>query len=266
MMALSVEKLKKGKGGMKETQGASPKPLHRCAAIAILIPAYQCEATIGEVVSGAAVHGLPVIVVDDGSTDRTAEIAAEQGAEVVRHGRNRGKGEALKTGFGHAEAKGFDAVITLDGDAQHDPREIPKFIAAHERYPEDIILGSRMGTPEKMRRLNRFSNRMGIFFLSLLTGQPVADSQTGYRLHPMTLMRRMTLTSSHFDLENEILIKASRLGVRLRAVPISTIYHEVHTTHYRTFVDTVRIVKTVLRILLWRPPQGEMEEEGSHLK
>ena len=221
--------------------------------ICVLIPAYRCERTIEDVVRGALESGLPVVVVDDGSGDRTFALAHRAGARVLCHDKNQGKGAALATGFQWAREYGFDAVITMDADGQHDPADIGGFVEAFRPDADEIILGSRMSDAASMRPLNRFLNRVGVKILSRVLDQPVADSQTGYRLYPLRLFDLVQLTGVRFDAENEILVKASRLGWQFRSVTVRTIYHPHHTSHLRPFLDTLRIARTVVKSLVWRP-------------
>jgi glycosyltransferase involved in cell wall biosynthesis len=230
----------------------------------VVIPALQCGPTIADVVGGVRAHapGLRVVVVDDGSSDDTGARAAAAGALVLRHPRRGGKGAALATGFAWALGRGHEAVVTLDGDGQHATAELPTLLAAHEREPEALIIGARAITPrgaaaradgagastQPMPGLNQVGNRLSTYWLGLFAGQPVGDSQSGYRVYPRALIAEPPRTTG-FEVESELLLRAARLGLTIRPVSISTIYQppETRTTHFRKVQDTLRIMALVLR-------------------
>jgi glycosyltransferase involved in cell wall biosynthesis len=208
--------------------------------VVAVIPAYQCAATIRQVVEGVRRHVERVVVVDDGSSDETSREAAAAGASVERLPENRGKGAALVRGIEVALGLDPAAVLLLDGDAQHDPDDIPAFLAAWDRGAGDLVIGNRMGDREVIPRARYWANHIGSRLLSWGTGLQIDDSQSGYRLLGADLLRRMPLGSRGYAVESEMLIKASHRGARLAQVPIRTIY-EGNTSHYRPFADTVRI-------------------------
>ncbi len=181
-----------------------------------LIPAWNEAPRIGRIVEGARAF-LPVLVVDDGSTDGTAEVARAAGATVVQHPRNRGKGAALKTGFAWALEHGYDAVLTLDADGQHDPAEIPKFLAALEAGAGALIIGRR-----EFRRMpwpRWWSTPLGTFLLSLALGRYIPDNQSGYRLITRQALEAFHLTTTGFEMEVEMIAEAVRLGLPIGWVP-----------------------------------------------
>ena len=156
--------------------------------ILALVPAHDEAPRIGAVVRAAAAH-LPVLVVDDGSSDATAEVAAAAGATVLSQHPNRGKGAALRAGFARAIADGALAVVTLDGDGQHDPAELPRFVAAERARPVELVVGRReFGRMPLVRRL---SNTAGTVLLSAAVGRWIPDNQSGYRLVGRRLMAEM---------------------------------------------------------------------------
>jgi len=192
-----------------------------------LIPAHDEAPRIARVVDGAVRH-LPVLVVDDGSRDETAAVAEAAGATVLRQRPNRGKGAALRTGFRHALEVGIDAVVTLDADGQHDPAEIPRFLAAFAGggatgpRPE-LVIGRRDFS--RMPPSRRLANELGGRLLGLALGQPIPDNQSGYRLIGRRLLER--LDGSHedgFEFEVEMIAVCLREGWGLAWTPISTIY------------------------------------------
>lgn len=217
--------------------------------VCALIPAYNEARRVGKVVAGALRQGVMAVVVDDGSSDGTDEAARKAGATVLRHRDNRGKGEALKTGFGHAVDQRMDAVITLDGDGQHDTAEIPKFITHGERYSSDIVLGCRMGDVESMPRIRKWTNQVTSAVISRLAHVRIRDSQSGYRLIRTTVLEELDLFSEKYDLESEILVQAARAGFRISEVPVRTIY-DGSTSDIHPGLDTLRFIRLALRLTL----------------
>ncbi len=214
----------------------------------ILVPAFNEEVHIAEVITGARRYVDKVVVVDDGSTDSTAEIAESSGAEVIRHQINLGKGASLKTGFERAFARGFDPVIVLDGDGQHDPREIPLFLETAEKSGADIVVGNRMGNIKSMPLIRYLTNRLTSFFVSRLAKQSVPDSQCGYRLVNRKAFRSLKLKTVRYDTETEMLIEAGRAGCRIASAPIKTIYG-IEKSAINPARDTLRFIRLVCRYL-----------------
>lgn len=219
--------------------------------VCVFMPAYNEERHIADVVRGARGLGFPTLVVDDASADATVERAKVAGAEVVRHDRNRGKGVALATGFAWARKRGFDAAVTLDGDGQHDPAEIPLFVDCADRTGAHIVVGSRflrrgadgVATMPAHRKLtNWFMSRV----LSGVAGTRLTDSQSGFRLVRTEAWSRLDLSTEGFDTESEMLVRASRMGMLVREVPIRTIYGD-EVSSISPLRDTLRWVA-----LLWR--------------
>lgn len=217
----------------------------------IVVPVYQGSATVAEVVRGARAYGLPVLAVDDGSTDGSGDAAAAAGATVLRHAVNRGKGAALQTGFAHAERLGAAGVLTLDADGQHDPREIEALIAAHGESPEALVIGVRRF--EDMPRRNRTGNRISTYWISKFAGRPHRDTQSGFRVYPRALYADAKLRTTRFDTETELVLRAAHLGLPLVEVPIRTIYDAGgNTTHFHDVRDTLRILRLVIGSLFWK--------------
>ncbi len=188
----------------------------RSGEIIALIPAYNEARYVADVVKHALQH-LPVVVIDDGSNDGTGAAAALAGAKVVAHKTNQGKGVALNTGFSYAVQRGVDAAITLDADGQHDPDEIPLFVEAFRAGKGDLIIGQR--TFAEMPTKSRTGNRIGTWLLGKAMGQPVPDNQSGYRLLSRPVMEQVRPSSSRFEAEVEILLRAQMAGFRLAWVP-----------------------------------------------
>ena len=215
----------------------------------VLIPSYNEEARVGQVVREARKHADRVLVVDDGSADRTAQAAAAAGAEVIRHRENLGKGAALKTGLKALVERGSDPVIVLDGDGQHDPAEIPGFLAEARRSGAGIVLGNRMAAAESMPFVRYWTNRTMSAILSRLAGQKVPDTQCGYRLLTADVIGKLSFATSNYDTESEMLIEAGKLGFGISSVPVKTIYRG-EVSRIRPGRDTVRFLRLLLRTLL----------------
>jgi glycosyltransferase involved in cell wall biosynthesis len=225
----------------------------------IAIPCYQGESTVGEVVRGAKKSGLPVVVVDDGSTDGSAEAARAAGAdEVLRHPANHGKGMALATAFAFAEQRGARAVLTMDADGQHDPGEIPKLLAAHRGDPRALIVGVRSFAPEDMPTRSRIGNRISTWWISRYARRHHSDTQSGFRVYPRALYATVKLRSRRFETETELLLHAARRRLPLVEVPIATIYGPDRVTHFHGFRDTMRVISLVFFSPLW--PREEAAE------
>ncbi len=218
--------------------------------LVVVISAFNAAATlprlIGEIKS--RYPGVGIVVVDDGSKDNSGAVAKAAGATVITHGRNRGKGEALKTGFAYAVENEYDAVITLDADLQHSPDEIQRFLDA---YLDDrtILVGTRR-RDESMPFARKVSNSLTSFVSSIFCGARILDSQSGYRLIPTEILKKVTLSSSRFDLEPELLIKAVRAGYGVKHIDISTIYN-AGRSWINPPVDTIRFLIMLVKSLFW---------------
>jgi len=221
----------------------------------VVIPCKDLESEIGEVVRGVLGLnlGLDVVVVNDGSTDGTSAAAEAAGAHVLEHEVNLGKGAALKTGFEYAVAKGYDAVVTMDGDGQHDPLAIPDFLDAVDRCDADIIVGTRMHAVGEMPKLRIWVNRTTSRIVSFITRQDIPDSQSGYRLIKVRVLRDIvkSFVTTRYDTESELLIRAARRGYKTSDVAITSIYTGA-VSHINPIVDTLRFVRLIGRSMFWR--------------
>ncbi|MEI2688323.1 MAG: glycosyltransferase family 2 protein [Anaerolineae bacterium] len=215
-----------------------------------LIPAYNEASRVAPVITAAQAHA-PVLVVDDGSRDDTAAVAAAAGATVLRHTPNQGKGAALRTGLRWALDQGYDAVVTLDADGQHDPAELPALLAAFQAVQADLLIGSRDFSQMPFTR--RVANTLGRWSFSWALGQPVQDNQSGYRV----LSRRMAeavLDSQEqgFEFEVEMIVTCVQRGYTLAWAPIRTIYgdqgsHIDPWTHARNWLRIVRQTRRTVK-------------------
>jgi glycosyltransferase involved in cell wall biosynthesis len=220
--------------------------------IAAIIPALNAEKTLAPVVRGAKRETSDVVVVDDGSTDATSRVAGENGAIVLRHAVNRGKGGALKTGFEWALNNGFNGVITLDADGQHLPKEIPRFVAARRDTQADLIIGGRAHHFHAMLPRRRLANRLSAWTISAAAGQHVTDSQSGFRFYSAKLIRAVRLRSDGFSMESEVIVRAGRGGFLIVTIPIDLGFvNGIATSHYKPVRDTLHIAWTVVRTRLF---------------
>lgn len=223
-----------------------------CAAI----PAFNNQRTIGEVIVSSSHEVSHVVVVDDGSTDQTALIAKERGADVISVPKNRGKGNALRLAFRYALDKGFDAIITLDADLQHDPAEIPKFLERYREKKSKIIIGNRLLSRGHIPRIRYGPNKIGAYTFSWLIGQPVPDSQCGFRLYDRDVIKNIHILNDGFEAEADILLRAGKRGYSIDFVQIRTIYFSKRengtVSYYRPVKDTFRISIIFLMNLFWR--------------
>jgi glycosyltransferase involved in cell wall biosynthesis len=214
-------------------------------SILALIPAHDESPRIGPVIVGAARH-LPVLVVDDGSADETPAVAEAAGARVIRQPVNRGKGEALKAGFRRALADGAGAVLTLDADGQHDPEEIPAFLAARERTGAHLVIGAREFRQMPLSR--RVANTLGKQVLRWATGREIRDNQSGYRLVDRALMEAMLASEeSGFGFEVEMIVECVRRRWHIAWVPIRTIYGS-EESHINPLTHLARFLTLAWRI------------------
>ena len=211
--------------------------------IAVLIPALNEELAIRAVVTSALAVCADVIVVDDGSTDATLDRIADLPVSVIRHATPKGKGESLRDGFREAMRRGFDAVVTMDGDGQHDAADIPRLVAAAREYPDHLVIGARIRTRENQPNARRRANAVADWGISWGCGLPVADTQSGQRYYPRRALELADLAADGFVFEAAILIAATReLGLGVVSVPIEARYHAgARRSHFRPVIDVTRI-------------------------
>jgi len=214
---------------------------------AAVIPAYQDEKHIGDIVRRTRERLDHVLVIDDGSSDQTAQRAREAGAEVIVHDQNRGKGEAIKTGLGQGIDREVAWVILLDSDGQHLPEEIDRFLsAAASATRPTFFIGNRMNDVARMPFIRRVVNRCMSSQISRVCGQRIPDTQCGFRMVHRQMVPELLGGGHRFDYETEVLIIASRKGYRIESVPITTVYSD-QVSKIHPLRDALRFLK-----LMWR--------------
>ncbi|MEK6727346.1 MAG: glycosyltransferase family 2 protein [Candidatus Omnitrophota bacterium] len=211
----------------------------------VIIPTYNESKDIARLVAEVKKQGLEVIVIDDGSIDNTAGIAKESGATVLKNEPNQGKGASLIKGFNYALDCGCEAVITMDGDGQHLPADIPYFMRLAEYSDSGIIIGNRMQKIKNMPLERQIINRIMSWLISLMTKQKIPDSQCGFRLIKKDVLKKVSLSTSKYETESEILIRGSSLGFKIESVPIKAIYLGKKSS-INPVVDTLRFIKFIL--------------------
>jgi glycosyltransferase involved in cell wall biosynthesis len=192
--------------------------------VCAVLPALDEAGAIAAVIRGVRPHVEEVLVVDDGSTDGTADAATRAGATVVRHDTNRGKGCALRTALAYVLDRPFTHVLLMDADGQHAPDDVPAVIAAGNDPAVDLVVGERAFSRRAMPRARYYSNVIGSWALSKFIGVPVADTQSGFRLIRCDALRRIDLTARGYEIETEMLIRLMRRGARLRRVAVRAVY------------------------------------------
>lgn len=221
---------------------------------ACIIPVYNHEQRISEVIRQALELGLVLIVVDDGSTDRTPEYIAQfQRITVLRHAENLGKGAALLTGFGAAVAQGCDSAITIDGDGQHRPTDATALILAAKGAGRVIVVGRREGMAGKnVPWTSRFGRGFSNFWVWAAGGPLIADSQSGFRLYPLPEALHLGVKARRYQFEVEVLVQARRKGIKTVETPIRVIYQAkgVRVSHFQPWIDFKRNSATFSR-LIW---------------
>ena len=207
--------------------------------VAAVIPAFNEARSIGDVVTGVRGAVDRVVVVDDGSSDGTAERARAAGAEVMVHAANRGKGTAVRTGLARVFEGDFTHVLLLDADMQHLPQEAAALIAEAGRSGADVVVGERRFDRARMPAARYHANRIGSRALSWFVGAAVQDTQCGFRIFRVDALRPLTLTASGYEIETEMLIKVRRRGGRVAGVPVTAVYAG-QRSKLRPIPDTTR--------------------------
>ena len=231
----------------------------------VVIPAYNEAATLRGVALAALEHARSVIVVDDGSTDGTAAAIADLPVSVLRNDCNLGKAASLRRGLAQAVRDGASAVITLDADGQHDPRDIPRLIALHLQHPARIVVGARLHDKHKIPRARYLANRLANLAVGWAAGYSCPDTQSGFRLYPAAVLRSIDLErneSRRFVFDSEVLIDAARMGITTVEVPIAAIYKsDARPSHFRPVRDVVLITLMLAHKIFAR---AVLSRKGGH--
>ena len=227
--------------------------------IAILIPSYNEGKRIGDVIKKCFTYNLDIIILNDGSTDNTSEVLKEFETQenkkviIITHPANKGKGEALKTGFDYVVSNNYSGVITIDADGQHDTREINDFLAEVSKNDPDLIVGSRFNNTKGMPFIRRFVNYFTSWIVSSIAGKKIEDVQSGYRFIKTNVLKNIKLETKNFDTESEILLKAGWFNYKITNIPIRTIYYlDEFKSHVNPVKDTIKFFKLVLKSVKWK--------------
>ena len=218
---------------------ANQSSIQWAAECVAIIPCFNESRAIGELVQKVRQHLTEVVVVDDGSTDSTGEVAKSAGAVVLTHAKRRGKGAALQTAWRSARESGFSWALSLDGDGQHDSTEIPFFLRTAEGTGAPLVIGNRMERPDEMPWIRRLVNRWMSRRLSQISGRFLPDSQCGFRLMNLRAWSGLSISSQHFEIESEVLLAFTLAPHRVEFVPIRTIYRR-ERSKINPVQDTVR--------------------------
>ncbi|MDD3374749.1 MAG: glycosyltransferase family 2 protein [Candidatus Omnitrophica bacterium] len=214
--------------------------------ICVVIPVHDEAATIGNLVQEIRCKSLDVVVIDDGSADDSGKIAEEKGAVIIHHCEKLGKGVSLRDGFAYAVDNGYDGVVAMDGDGQHAVCEIDSFIQIAKQHSESIVSGSRMKNCDNMPLIRRLTNQAMSSLISAICRQKVPDSQCGFRYISTKILKVIKLSSSDFEIETEVLIKASRKGFKIYSIPVQSIYRN-ELSKINPFIDTIRFFIFIIK-------------------
>jgi len=199
---------------------------------------------------GEPARALELVVVDDGSVDDTRVVAERARVVVEVHPLNRGKGAAIRSGIARASTLGAAYAILLDADGQHNPDEIPRFVECARETGADLVVGNRLGNTAQMPWLRTATNHVTSAVVSLLAGARVPDSQNGYRLVRLDHFKKFPLTTSRYEIESEMIIRAGRAGGIVASVLVETIYAG-EESFINPFVDTFRFLRMVGKSFFW---------------
>lgn len=230
--------------------------MNQTVKVVVVIPAYNEAQTIREIAVGAREHVVDVVVVDDGSTDHTSEALSGLPVTLLQNLENEGKAGALWRGMQYALKLGATGVITLDGDGQHRPEDIPRLIDMHRTWPDALVIAARMQPVQSAPRLRRFANRFADFWISWTAGHWIFDSQSGFRLYPAKLLKQLNVMHDRahsFVFESEAVIEAVWQGFPLLRIAVPALYPTAsRPSHFRPIVDVARIVIMVTKRLVER--------------
>ena len=226
--------------------------------IAIIVPAYNEEKYIGSVIKDCAIYDMNIIIIDDGSSDSTSKkvkslIPSLGGRlKLIAHPKNKGKGQALISGFDYIVKNGYKGAITLDADGQHDTDEIADFIKVIKSKDPDLIIGDRLGNKKGMPFVRLIANIFTSWIITMIAGKKVNDVQSGYRYLKTEALKKIRLKTSNFDTEPEIVMRAGWHNMKIINIPIKTIYHKDFISYINPVKDTIKFFKLVFNSLRWK--------------
>ncbi|XZF15591.1 DUF2062 domain-containing protein [Chitinophagaceae bacterium MMS25-I14] len=220
----------------------------------VLIPTYNNAGTLAAVLKGVLEYTSYVLVVNDGSTDNTAEVLSGiTGVQVIQYTQNRGKGYALRTGIKEAARLGYTYAIVMDSDGQHYAHDLPAFLHKTEEVPGALIVGARNMNVDNVPQKSSFGNRFSNFWFRVETGIKLPDTQSGYRLYPVQVLAKKKYITRKYEFEIEVMVRAAWSGIPVIAIPVSVYYPpaDERVTHFRPFKDFTRIsvLNTVLVLI-----------------
>jgi glycosyltransferase involved in cell wall biosynthesis len=214
----------------------------------VVIPAYNEGEVLGDLLEKLRRKGLSTIVVDDGSNDKTYEIANRQADLVIRNERNLGKGISLNRAITYLlQNTDFDYIITMDADGQHSPDDIDEFIRK-ANGGASFVVGSRMNNPIGMPKIRVITNKLMSWIISKICRQKIPDTQCGFRLIRREVLEKVTIETRKFEIESEILIKSARLGFPIESIPIKSIYFKNPRSKIHPFIDTLRFFRFIFSL------------------
>jgi glycosyltransferase involved in cell wall biosynthesis len=228
------------------------------AKTAILIPAYNEEKYIDDVIKNCLRYNLDIIIIDDGSIDNTLKIVMSipkpKNSKIIPliHSANKGKGQSLKTGFEYILNNNYSGVITLDADGQHNTSEINDFLKIIEDENPDLIIGNRLGNTRNMPFIRLATNVFTSWIISNIAGKKVRDVQCGFRYISSEALKNIRLETKNFDTEPELIIKAGWLGYKIKNIPIRTIYHKDFISYVNPVKDTIKFFRLVFNSCKWK--------------
>lgn len=220
--------------------------------ICAIIPSYNEEENIVNVINGVQKNNVDPVVIDDGSTDKTYELAKMNDAVVIKHDTKKGKGSSLRDGLAWASQRGYDYIFTIDADGQHNPDEIPCFMKeADSDKDAGIIIGNRMMNPENMPLLRIHTNRFMSNIISGLCSQHIPDTQCGYKLIRANVLKDIQMDSKKFEIESELLVKTAKAGFKIKSVLIKSIYAK-EKSRINPITDTLRFARFLIRAFFFK--------------
>ncbi len=235
-----------------------PKKKKTVIGTAILIPAYNEEKYIRDVIKDCFKYKLDIIIVDDGSIDNTLKLIKSIPDPgnfkiiTLKHRVNQGKGQSLKTGFKYIIDNNYSGVITIDADGQHSTNEIKDFLKEVEYKNPDLIIGNRLGNTKNMPFIRLATNVFTSWVISNIAGKKISDVQSGFRYINAEVLKNIKLETRNFDTEPEVIIRAGWLGFDIKNIPISTIYHKNFISHVNPVKDTIKFFRLVFNSFRWK--------------